>query len=1085
MNERRGEAQAPGGLTEVSDSQEGVVTSGRGGTHGEIAVPSGAHGGDVEAVARWLGVPVSSVLDLSASLNPFAGDLRPVVARHLEAGVLGRYPDEAIARRALAGALGVEPTQVLLTNGGAEAIALVASVLRRGWVVEPEFSLYRRHLETLDPEAGRWRSNPNNPLGLLAGAQDTAAVWDEAFYALATGSWTRGDADHGAVVIGSLTKVFACPGLRIGYVVSTDEQLLRALGERRPRWSLNALAVGCLPDLLDRADLARWQAALSDARRELADVLTSFGLSPRPSSANWVLVEAPAGLRAALVRERVLVRECSSFGMPAVLRVAVPDDRGLERLAGALGRAMERTDHAPRRQSRSQAPRRVVPDPAARSWAGLQGALVVCGTGSDAGKSALVTGLCRLLARHGVRVAPFKAQNMALNSWVTDDGAEIGRAQAVQAMAAGIPAERSMNPILLKPTGTHSSQVVVLGRPWAVHDAAGYRSVRRELAPIVERSLAELRARFDVVICEGAGSPAEINLLDGDFVNLGLARRAGMAAVLVGDIDRGGVFASLYGTVTLLPPALASLVGGFVINKFRGDAELLAPGTAELVARTGVPVIGVVPWLAGLDLDAEDSLGLAAIATGIPTGASPAPVERDTVVAATTGASTEEATGTPRAPGTEMATGAGRGTETVRPARTAPATGVVPVTGTPCPPVTGTGTGTGTGTPAGTLPPTGTGTETVPSTRAGTRRALDVAVLRLPHLSNATDIDAFGGDAEVSVRLVEHAAELGDPDVVVLPGTKATVADLGWLRRRGLAGTLGALRAPNGPLIVGICGGYQMLGRQIVDTVESGAGTVAGLGWLPVVTEFAWSKVTRRRRGVLAIPDQGGLRAVAQTGLPAVPADDRTPRAANMDAAATEGPGIAPMAPPGGVVVAGGYEIHHGRPAVTGDASGVEAWFALDDEHGLEPEGLVDRHHGVLGTSLHGVLEHDDVRLWLLRWAAARRQVTPPSSTVPFAKRREDRIDRLADALAVHLDLSRLFELIATAGHPGARSACSSSEVPDPPPGAAVAGGPGDLPPGAAAAAVPRGLVAEAATDPPSGAAAAADHSDLPGTEVP
>ena len=191
------------------------------------------------------------------------------------------------------------------------------------------------------------------------------------------------------------------------------------------------------------------------------------------------------------------------------------------------------------------------------------------------------------------------------------------------------------------------------------------------------------------------------------------------------------------------------------------------------------------------------------------------------------------------------------------------------------------------------------------------------------------------------------------------------------------------------------------------------------------------------------------------------------------------------MAPPGGVVVAGGYEIHHGRPAVTGDASGVEAWFALDDEHGLEPEGLVDRHHGVLGTSLHGVLEHDDVRLWLLRWAAARRQVTPPSSTVPFAKRREDRIDRLADALAVHLDLSRLFELIATAGHPGARSACSSSEVPDPPPGAAVAGGPGDLPPGAAAAAVPRGLVAEAATDPPSGAAAAADHSDLPGTEVP
>jgi adenosylcobyric acid synthase len=242
--------------------------------------------------------------------------------------------------------------------------------------------------------------------------------------------------------------------------------------------------------------------------------------------------------------------------------------------------------------------------------AGLRGSLLVCGATSDAGKSWVVTGLCRLLARRGVRVAPFKAQNMALNAAVTVDGGEIGHAQWVQAIAAGADPEVAMNPVLLKPTGDRTSQVVVLGQATGERDAASFHADKDDLRPVVHSALASLRARYDVVLCEGAGGAAEINLLDGDLANLPLAAAEGMPAIVVGDIDRGGVFASLYGTVALLPPDLARCVRGFVINRFRGDPALLGDGCAELERRCGVPTLGVVPMVPGVDIDAEDSLAL-------------------------------------------------------------------------------------------------------------------------------------------------------------------------------------------------------------------------------------------------------------------------------------------------------------------------------------------------------------------------------------------------------------------------------------------------------------------------------------------
>jgi histidinol-phosphate/aromatic aminotransferase/cobyric acid decarboxylase-like protein len=287
------------------------------------------HGGDGARVARALGVAPDALLDLSLTLNPDAPDVRSIAARHLDA--LGWYPDGRAATDALAAALGVGPERVLITNGGAEAIALVCADLAVGDVDPCDFSLYRRHLVATRPGAPRVRSNPHNPTGRLALGGERAAVWDEAFYPLATGRWTRGDDD--ATVVGSLTKTFACPGLRLGYVVADGATIAR-LGRRQPRWSVNALALAVLPDLLERADLPGWRDAIAARRRDLAAALPGVV----PSEAPFALVEAPEGAaqcRARLARRGVLVRDCTSFGLPTHVRVAIPDDSGRRRLVEA------------------------------------------------------------------------------------------------------------------------------------------------------------------------------------------------------------------------------------------------------------------------------------------------------------------------------------------------------------------------------------------------------------------------------------------------------------------------------------------------------------------------------------------------------------------------------------------------------------------------------------------------------------------------------------------------------------------------------------------------------------------------------
>ncbi|HYX61337.1 MAG TPA: cobyric acid synthase [Streptosporangiaceae bacterium] len=511
----------------------------------------------------------------------------------------------------------------------------------------------------------------------------------------------------------------------------------------------------------------------------------------------------------------------------------------------------------------------------------MRGTLLVAGTGSDAGKSVLVAGLCRWLSRQGVKVAPFKAQNMSLNSFVTLDGAEIGRAQAMQAAAAGIEPSADMNPVLLKPGSDRRSQVVVLGHPEAEADAVGYRAHAPRLRQVALDSLARLRDAYDVVICEGAGSPAEINLRETDVANMGLARAAGLPVIVTGDIDRGGVFAAMYGTLALLSPEDQALICGFVINKFRGAPELLDSGLVLLRRLTGRPVYGVLPWQEGLWLDAEDSLSLS--------------------------------------------------TRMLPPARTLPAAR----------------------TPASTA-------ASIAARGYSTtfdRDFLRVAVVRLPRISNFTDVDALAAEPGVLVRFATSPADLADADLVVLPGSRATVSDLAWLRDRGLAAAV-TERARVGRPVLGICGGYQMLAGQIEDEVESRRGVVDGLGLLPVRVRFGAEKILGRPRG---------------TALGA------------------------PVA---------GYEIHHGIAEVTDPAA--EAFL----------DGC--RRGPVWGTSWHGALENDEFRRRFLAEVAALagRDFTPAPGT-SFAAAREERLDVLADLVTAHLDTAALSRLIEEGPVPG------------------------------------------------------------------
>jgi adenosylcobyric acid synthase len=518
---------------------------------------------------------------------------------------------------------------------------------------------------------------------------------------------------------------------------------------------------------------------------------------------------------------------------------------------------------------------------------------MVQGASSSAGKSLLVTALCRIFARRRVRVAPFKAQNMSNNAAVCPDGSEIGRAQATQAAAAGIEPTPEMNPVLLKPEADGRSQVVVMGQRWRTVTAGAYYERTDELWAVVTAALDRLRSAYDLVLVEGAGSPAELNLSAGDIANMAVARYARAPVLLVGDIDRGGIFAQLLGTLWLLEPKERALVRGLVVNKFRGDPMLFTGGVRILEERAGVPVLGVIPFLQGLALPEEDAVALDAAAHRDPS------------------------------PG-----------------------------------------------------------------------ALDIAVIRLPHIANFTDFDPLASEPETQVRYVSSVQALGRPHAVILPGTKSTIGDLLWLWEQGLAEAIQRLAA-RGAAVAGICGGYQMLGRVVrdPDRVESLVSEARGLGLLPVETVFGGQKATHQ--------------ALARV---------------------LEGPGWL-------VDVAGctvhGYEIHMGH------TTSSRPWLEITKRHGrpvsLE-DGAVSDDGRVWGCYLHGLFENQAVRrAWLSSlgprgrpaggrgtgWTVRRGSAPAPMSaraTAGTSGLQSDRIspqlERLADVVEASLDMGRLERIV-------------------------------------------------------------------------
>ena len=474
--------------------------------------------------------------------------------------------------------------------------------------------------------------------------------------------------------------------------------------------------------------------------------------------------------------------------------------------------------------------------------------IMVQGTMSNAGKSFLVAGLCRVFMQDGYRTAPFKSQNMALNSYITKDGLEIGRAQAMQAEAAGIEPTVEMNPILLKPTSNVGSQVIVNGEVLGNMKAMDYYANKKQLVPEIEKAFEKLSEEYDIIVIEGAGSPAEINLKENDIVNMGMARIAKAPVLLCGDIDRGGVFASLYGTVKLLEDEEQSMIKGLIINKFRGDVEILKPGLQMIEEKTGIPVVGVVP-LTPLDIDDEDSLS-------------------DRL------------------------------------------------------------------------------------THTGQKGGIDLAVIRLPHISNFTDFNVFERMDGVSLRYVGSAGELGTPDLIFLPGTKNTMDDLTWLRESGMETAVLRCAEQKVP-VVGICGGYQMLGELLEDPdgVEHG-GSMRGMGLLHTKTVFSRAK-TRTQI-------QGRVNTVSICG----------------EFAGRE---------------VQGYEIHMGRTEKTGDC---QETIYLEDGR---LDGLSNPEGTVFGTYLHGIFDYGDLAAMTVSRLMRRKGIDPKNWHFDPEEHKRREYDKLAD----------------------------------------------------------------------------------------
>ncbi|MBQ9284752.1 MAG: cobyric acid synthase [Bacteroidaceae bacterium] len=698
------------------------------------------------------------------------GGLKIFIASKLDA--IGTYPEPEprALEHLIAERCGVSEECVLVTSGATEAIYLIAQTWRDMpyRICQPTFSEYADACQALGSAEGDggiiWLCNPNNPTGSVipkAGVMQMSStcsllVVDQSYedYTLAPLlSPAEAVAAGDILQLHSLTKKYCIPGLRIGYVVGAPA-LIEQLRRRLHPWSVNALAIEAASWLIRNnvSVLPGLKDYLAEAQR-LQNALNALeSITVEPTLTNFMLcrLDERVGISATELKEHlatrhgILIRDASNFeGLtPYHFRVAAQTKEENGVLIEKLRLTIDEYKLSGPQKGYSKSSldiRHSSPRP-----------LMLCGTGSDVGKSVIATALCRIFLQDGHHPAPFKAQNMALNSYATPEGLEIGRAQAVQAEAAGIPCHTDMNPLLLKPNSDHTSQVVLNGKPLGNRDAYDYWRKRDASGPIdfraeVCKAFDRLAARYSPIVMEGAGSISELNLRDTDLVNLPMARHADAAVILVADIDRGGVFASVYGSIALQTPEDRARIRGIIINKFRGDLRLFDDGRRMIEELTGVPVLGVIPYYKGIYIEEEDSVSLEQKRRHLAEG------------------------------------------------------------------------------------------------------KVNIAVVLLRHISNFTDFDTLERDSRVNLFYTNNVDDISRADIIILPGTKATLDDLLELRRNGCAQAI--LRAHrDGKTVVGICGGYQMLGQAVNDPdgIEGTIESLPGLGLLPISTTMTPKKTTQQ-----------------------------------------------------------------------------------------------------------------------------------------------------------------------------------------------------------------------------------------------
>ena len=849
------------------------------------------HGGDIRTLAQRCGRKPEEILDFSASINPLGPPRAVALALSQATNFIEHYPDPTATdlRQAIANDHEVPLEQVVAGNGSSELLLAIARLYsnRRFVICEPCYTGYSRvaHNSGTDVHSLPRHPNdfgiaweqleqacdgasvvvldhPNNPTGrsldrvqfasVVSKHPETIFVIDDSYAEFVRSSDKRLSPDApNVILVRSMTKFYAIPGLRLGYAIAARD-ICAGLSRELPEWTVNAIAqvAGCRC-LGDRDYARRARRSVAEWREQLArDMAALPGVDVYPGEANFLLcrIDSPGTGAETLARtllndDGIAIRVCDNFGQldDRFFRVAVRTPEENTRLVEAMGRVLPGRSHSVRK------PRPRTP------------ALMLQGVSSNAGKSILTAAFCRILAREGVRVAPFKSQNMSLNSFVTRDGHEISRAQVVQAQACRLEPDVRMNPILLKPNSHTGSQVIIDGRPIGNMQAKEYFAYKPTAFERAKEAYDSLAAEYDVIVLEGAGSPGEVNLKRHDIVNMTMARHANASVLLVGDIDRGGVFASFVGTMAVLEPWEHRLVSGYIVNRFRGDASLLGDAYDYMLEHTGKPVLGTIPNIDELGIPDEDSVSFKQELTRS--------CEDD------------------------------------------------------C--------------------------------------DLDVVVVDLPHISNLSDFDPLKAEPDVQVRTVRACGELGTPDVVILPGSRNTIHDLEYLRARGFERALNSLVASEATELVGICGGFQMLGTVVADPsgVESQVERVTGFGLLDVATELACEKTLRQ---VEALHEASGELVT-------------------------------------------GYEIHHGTTQVGA------APVMLSSTNG--PLAVADPSGRVWGTYLHGAFERDGFRRWFLDRLRERRGLAPLGES-GSAYDLDAAYDRLADIVRANMDMTTLYQLL-------------------------------------------------------------------------